>query len=322
MSNIAYSAIDEINEVVMNKILVIIGPTAVGKTKIAIKIAKKISGEIISADSRQIYQYLTIGTAKPTPEERQLIRFHLIDFVHPDDTYSCGQFGRDAEAKIGEVRKRNNIPIVCGGTGLYIKALFHPLHVLPQSDEKLKEKFTTILKQHGIEYLYQKLRAIDPEWAGKIMPQDKQRIVRGLEVYEITGKPLSSLINKQKRKAQFQPYYIGLNAPRDILYQKIDKRVDEMIKKGLVKEVTSLLKRGFDHQSNALRTIGYKEIIAYFQKNLTLDEAVKKIKQRTRNFAKRQITWFNKIPDVHWYNPEDINIIKTIIKPFSTNCNQ
>ncbi|KPJ74254.1 hypothetical protein AMJ52_01360 [candidate division TA06 bacterium DG_78] len=306
----------------MNKILVIIGPTAVGKTKIAIKIAKKISGEIISADSRQIYQYLTIGTAKPTPEERQLIRFHLIDFVHPDDTYSCGQFGRDAEAKIGEVRKRNNIPIVCGGTGLYIKALFHPLHVLPQSDEKLKEKFTTILKQHGIEYLYQKLRAIDPEWAGKIMPQDKQRIVRGLEVYEITGKPLSSLINKQKRKAQFQPYYIGLNAPRDILYQKIDKRVDEMIKKGLVKEVTSLLKRGFDHQSNALRTIGYKEIIAYFQKNLTLDEAVKKIKQRTRNFAKRQITWFNKIPDVHWYNPEDINIIKTIIKPFSTNCNQ
>jgi len=322
VSNIAYSAIDEINEVVMNKILVIIGPTAVGKTKIAIKIAKKISGEIISADSRQIYQYLTIGTAKPTPEERQLIRFHLIDFVHPDDTYSCGQFGRDAEAKIGEVRKRNNIPIVCGGTGLYIKALFHPLHVLPQSDEKLKEKFTTILKQHGIEYLYQKLRAIDPEWAGKIMPQDKQRIVRGLEVYEITGKPLSSLINKQKRKAQFQPYYIGLNAPRDILYQKIDKRVDEMIKKGLVKEVTSLLKRGFDHQSNALRTIGYKEIIAYFQKNLTLDEAVKKIKQRTRNFAKRQITWFNKIPDVHWYNPEDINIIKTIIKPFSTNCNQ
>jgi tRNA dimethylallyltransferase len=306
----------------MNKILVIIGPTAVGKTKIAITIAKKISGEIISADSRQIYQYLTIGTAKPTSEERRMIRFHLIDFVHPNDTYSCGQFGRDAEAKIEEVKKRNNHAIVCGGTGLYIRALFDPLHVLPQSDKTVKEKFTKILNQHGIEYLYRKLRAIDPAWAEKIMPQDKQRILRGLEVYEMTGKPLSELIKKGKKRAKFLPYYVGLNAPRDILYQKIDKRVDTMIEKGLVKEVTSLLKRGFDPQSNALRTIGYKEIIAYLQKNLTLDEAVQKIKQRTRNFAKRQITWFGKIPDVQWFNPENPDTVKTIIKRFSTNCNQ
>jgi tRNA dimethylallyltransferase len=303
---------------IMKKILVIIGPTAIGKTKIAIEIAKKISGEIISADSRQIYQYLTIGTAKPIPSEQRLIQFHLIDFVHPDHVYSCGQFSRDAEVKIEEVKKRNKYPIVCGGTGLYIKALFHPLHVLPQSDKKVKQKFTKMLKQHGIEYLYHKLRTIDPAWAGKIMPQDKQRILRGLEVFEITGKPLSSLTYKEKRKAQFKPYYVGLNVPRDILYQKIDKRVDEMIEKGLVKEVTSLLKRNFDPQSNALRTIGYKEIIAYLQKNLTLAEAIQKIKQRTRNFAKRQITWFKKIPDVQWYNPEDINIVETIIDRFES----
>jgi tRNA dimethylallyltransferase len=302
----------------MKKILVIIGPTAIGKTKIAIEIAKKISGEIISADSRQIYQYLTIGTAKPTPEERRVIQFHLIDFIHPNDVYSCGQFSRDAEVKIEEVKKRNNYPIICGGTGLYIKVLFYPLHALPESNKRVKEKLVNVLNQRGIEYLYQKLRAIDPAWSEKIMPQDKQRILRGLEVYEMTGQPLSTLVKEGKKQAKFQPYYVGLNAPRDILYQKIDKRVDEMIGKGLVKEVTSLLKRGFDSQSNALRTIGYKEIIAYLQKNLTLDEAVKKIKQRTRNFAKRQITWFNKIPDVQWYNPEDINIVETIIDRFES----
>lgn len=296
------------------KILTIVGPTAVGKTDIAVEIAKKTGGEIISADSRQIYKYLNIGTAKPTSRQRKTVPFHLIDFIHPDDNYSCGQFARDAESKIKEVYSRGKIPIICGGTGLYIKALFHPLHKLPESDQRIKEKLIKIIKEKGIEHLYEKLLKIDPEWAQKVNPKDKQRIIRGLEVYEITGKPLSRLIKKKSRKSEFQPWYVGLNIPRDALYQRINTRFDAMIKNGLVQEVKSLLKKGFNPQSNALRTIGYKEIIEYLEKKMTLEQAIEKAKQRTRNYARRQITWFNKLPDLTWYNPEDKKTVITIIK--------
>lgn len=304
----------------MNRILTIVGPTAVGKTKVAIEVAKKISGEIISADSRQIYKYLDIGTAKPTRKERRNINFHLIDFAHPDDTYSCGQFTRDAEIKIEEIEDRGNNPIICGGTGLYIKALFKPLHNLPQSDRKLKKKLAHLLQKHGIEYLYKRLLSIDPDWAKKIMPRDTQRILRGLEVYEITGLPLSKLIKKEKKKAKYLPCYIGLNLSRKDLYQRIEKRFDTMVKNGFIEEVKYLLKKGLNPESNALRTIGYKEIIGYLRGKLTLDETLNRIKQRTRNFAKRQVTWFSKIPDLHWYNSEDPEIIRIIIERFELIC--
>jgi len=306
----------------MDRILTIIGPTAAGKTEVSLEIAKKICGEIISADSRQIYKYLDIGTAKPTVKERREINFHLIDFVDPDGNYSCGQFRRDAEAKIEEIIKRKNMPIICGGTGLYIKALFNPLHDLPQSDKRLKESLAQLLQKHGIDYLYKKLLTIDPQWAKRIMPNDKQRILRGLEVYKITGKPISQLIKRKNMKAKYQPYYIGLNLPREELYQRIDQRFDLMVKKGLVEEVESLLRRGFDSNSSALRTIGYLEIIEYLKGRLTLDDARTKAKQRTRNFAKRQITWFSKIPDLVWFDPEKSDLAKIIIELFlkSTTC--
>jgi len=298
---------------IKDRIFTMVGPTAVGKTGIAIEICRRISGEIISADSRQIYKFLDIGTAKPTIKERQMINFHLIDFVHPDDNYSCGQFCRDAVTKIEEIHKRDNTPIICGGTGLYIKSLFNPLHDLPHAERKLKEKLNQMLQKHGVDYLYQRLLTIDPDWAKKITAQDRQRILRGIEVYELTGTPLSKLIKKQRKEAEYLPYYIGLNLPREELYQRIDTRFSAMIKNGFVEEVKSLLRKGFDPKSNALRTIGYKEIIEFLEGKSTLDQAISKAKQRTRNFAKRQITWFKRIPDLRWYNPNDPKIVKNII---------
>ncbi len=296
------------------RVLTIVGPTAVGKTSIAIEIAARISGEIISADSRQIYRYISIGTAKPTNRQRKRIQFHLIDFIDPGDNYSCGQFARDAEAKIEEILTRGHRPIVCGGTGLYIRALFNPLHRLPESDRKIKAKLINKLNRHGIEYLYKRLLKIDPKWAREITPKDKQRILRGLEVYELTGRPLSSLIKEKKRKSKHQPLYIGLTIPRNELYKRINARFEDMIEQGLVEEVKSLLDEGFDPTSNALRTIGYKEIVEYLRGNITLSEAIDKAQRRTRNFAKRQITWFNKIRGVKWYNSDNPTIIDSVIK--------
>lgn len=301
------------------KILTIIGPTAVGKTNISIKIARKISGEIISADSRQIYKYLNIGTAKPTLEQKQIATFHLIDFVDPNTNYSCGQFARDAETLIEEIMGQDKVPIICGGTGLYIKALFHPLHALPESKREIKEKFQNSLKKLGVDHLYKKLLLIDPELAERITPKDKQRIIRGLEVYEMTGTPLSLLLKTERKKAKYAPCYIGLSLPRRELYQSINERFAAMIKQGLVNEVKRLLKRGLDPTASAMRTIGYKEIIEYLQGYMSFEETIEKVKRRTRNFAKRQLTWFNKIPGLQWFNPVDPDIVKYIIDQWKAN---
>jgi tRNA dimethylallyltransferase len=294
-------------------VLTIVGPTSVGKTSVAIELAQKISGEIVSADSRQIYKYLDIGTAKPDAEQRRKAKFHLIGFVPPDDEYSCGQFARDAEHAIADIRSRGFIPIICGGTGLYIKSLFHPLDDLPRSDKETKERLQNVLERKGIAYMYDKLSRVDPVWAQRIKPNDKQRILRGLEVYEKTGVALSKVIGNMK-KSPFLPYYIGLTLARKKLYERIDYRFDEMIRKGLLEEVQSLLHRGFNPQSNALRTIGYKEIIEHLQGRTTLDEATEKAKRRTRNYAKRQITWFNKIPGMAWYDPDEPGTVDVIVQ--------
>jgi len=298
------------------RIITIVGPTAVGKTHTAIEIAQKISGEIISADSRQIYKDLNIGTAKPTREEQRLVRFHLIDCVLPDKPYSCGQFARDAEQRIQEIVARRHTPIVCGGTGLYIRALFHPLHKLPESDERVKAKLMNEYNKHGLAYLYERLLHVDPIWAQKITPRDKQRILRGLEVYEISGKTLSSFTKVRRRTAQYLPYYVGLTMPRDELYNRINQRFDSMIERGLVEETKTLLDKGLDPTSSALRTIGYKEIVEYLSRTLTLDAAVEKAKRRTRNFAKRQLSWFNNIEGIEWYDTRDPDLVKIIISSY------
>jgi tRNA dimethylallyltransferase len=300
------------------KILTIVGPTAVGKTTIATEIAQRISGEIISADSRQIFKYLNIGTAKPTAKQRRTVKFHLIDFIEPDEDYSCGQFARDAEQRIAEIATKKKLPLICGGTGLYIKALFHPLDDLPRSDNKTKKIMNDMLAKHGIDYMYRKLQRDDPGWAKRIKGTDKQRILRALEVYHMTGQPISKLIGKKTRNIRFLPYYIGLNLPREKLYQRINERFDQMIVDGLVAEVKSLLVRRFLPQSSALRTIGYREIIEYLQGMLSLEQAIEKAKRRTRNYAKRQITWFNKMPGITWHDPEEPGLVDIIIESIGT----
>ncbi|UCD19525.1 MAG: tRNA (adenosine(37)-N6)-dimethylallyltransferase MiaA [candidate division WOR-3 bacterium] len=294
-------------------LLTIVGPTSVGKTAVVIELTLKISGEIISADSRQIYKNLDIGTAKPDARQRKKVKFHLIDFVSPDENYSCGQFARDAGHAITDIRFRGLHPVVCGGTGLYIKSLFHPLDDLPRSDKNTKERLRKMLEEKGTDYMYRRLSRIDPEWAQGIKPNDKQRILRGLEVYEITGRALSKSIGGVK-KSPFLPYYIGLKLPRKVLYRRIDRRFDEMIRAGLLEEVESLLQRGYSPQSGALRTIGYKEMIEYCQGRIPLDEAIERAKRRTRNYAKRQITWFSKIPGMVWYDADSPNVIEIILK--------
>ncbi len=298
------------------KVLTLVGPTAVGKTHVAVSIAQKISGEIISADSRQIYKDLNIGTAKPNADEQRRVRFHLIDCVPPDESYSCGQFARAAEQKIKEILGRGQTPIVCGGTGLYIRALFHPLHKLPESDERIKAKLMAEYNKHGIEHLYARLLRVDPEWAQKITPQDKQRILRGLEVYEISGKTITALTQTKRKKSRFLPHYAGLTMPRDELYDRINQRFDRMIEQGLVAEVRTLLDRGIDPTSSALRTIGYKEIVEYINGILTLAQVVEKAKRRTRNFAKRQLSWFNNIEGIEWHDTREPELVNTLISSY------
>lgn len=299
-------------------VLTIVGPTAVGKTGFAVEIAKRISGEIISADSRQIYKHLDIGTAKPNAKQRKEVKFHLVDFIEPDQNYSCGQFARDADEKIRDIAQRNRYPFICGGTGLYIRALFQPLDELPASNKEIKERLHKAMDEHGLEHLYQRLLRIDAAWARSITPRDKQRIIRGLEVYEITGKPLTELIGKKKKHTELEPFYVGLALDRTMLYARIDRRFDGMIQDGLVNEVESLLARGFDPRSNALRTIGYKEIVEHLQGRMTLDEAIESAKRHTRNFAKRQITWFNRMPGITWHDPEKPGLFDIIIERIGT----
>lgn len=288
------------------KVLTIIGPTAVGKTDLALRIARLVNGEIISADSRQVYRYMAIGTAQPTVEQRRTVRFHLIDFIDPDMDYSCGQFARDAEVIIQDIVARHHTPIVCGGTGLYIQALFNPLHQLPGSVPEVKQRLTEELRIHGMEILYKRLQKCDPEWAHKVGPTDTQRILRGLEVYELSGKPLSILIAGEKRPPQFEAMYAGLHLPRAELYERIDRRFDAMIEAGVVNETRTLLQRGFPPSCNGLQTIGFREIIDFLQGRTTFRAATIQAKQRTRQFAKRQITWFHKLRNVQWYDPGDM----------------
>lgn len=293
-------------------VITIIGPTGVGKTRISIALAKAVGGEIVSADSRQVYKYFDIGTAKPTRLERGEIRFHLIDFLKPDESYSCGRFARDARALLNDIRGRGSVPVVCGGTGLYIKALFESLHELPASQKAIKERLIRELAALGTAGMYERLESIDPAWAKTIKPTDKQRILRGLEVYEITGRPLSSFISGKKAAAPFAPCYIGLQLDREVLYQRIDQRFDAMIQAGLVDEVRALQKSGYAGTLSVFKTIGYKEIVDHLEGRLTLEQAVIAAKRRTRNFAKRQMTWFKRVNGVEWYDADEMDINKIV----------
>jgi len=308
----------------MNKIIVIVGPTAVGKTYISVELAKKLNTEIISADSMQIYKGMNIGTAKITEEEKQGIIHHMIDIISPDEEYSVSEFKYDAEKIIDRLLSENRIPIIVGGSGLYVNSLIYDLDFgNTKSNKKLREYYTYYYKEHGEDALYDKLLKIDPVAAEKIHKNNIKRIIRALEVYDITGVKFSELnTDIRKNSNKYDCILIGLSMERKVLYERINQRVDEMLSKGLVDEVNSLIKKGYRKNLVSMRGIGYKEIIEYLEGNTDYEEAVNTLKQNTRRFAKRQYTWFLKDENVKWFsvdNPSEIDkTLDSIIEYLST----
>lgn len=298
--------------------MVIFGPTGVGKTKISIEVADKIKGEIICADSRQIYRFMDIGTAKPKPEQRKKIAHHLIDIVNPDEKFTAADFAKEAKKVIRDLIAENKSPVVAGGTGLYVRALTKGFFKSPKGNIKIREKLKKLAREKGKEFLHKKLSGIDPEAAGKIHPNNLIRVVRALEVYELTGVPISELQKKgEYEKREFDFVKIGLSLDRKKLYQNIEKRVDQMMEEGLLEEVRKLKELGYSKDLAPLKTLGYKELFSYLEGNLSLPEAVDMIKKNTRNYAKRQLTWFKKEENTTWFDIETEGLIPRIVEKFA-----
>ena len=283
------------------KVIVICGPTASGKTSLSIELAKKINGEIISCDSMQIYKDMNIGTAKVTEEEMQGIQHYLIDFVSPDVRYSVANYKNDAEKAIETIIDKGKIPIIVGGTGLYLDSLIYGIEYPEiKFDEKYREKLENEIEENGLEYLYSKAKEIDEQAMQKISPNDKKRIIRVLEIYHATGKNKTEQeIESRKKEVKYDYKIFAINMDREKLYERINIRVDKMIENGLIEEVEDLQKK-YNHFPTAMQGLGYKEVVEYLQNQITRDEMIEKIKQESRRYAKRQLTWFRKNKETIW----------------------
>lgn len=298
----------------MNRLIAIVGPTAVGKTKFSIEIAKHLNGEIISGDSMQVYKGMDIGTAKVTKEEAQGIPHHLINILSPNETFNASIFKSLAEKAYEKIISKNKLPILAGGTGLYVNGFLYDYQFSKSTSVSLyRKKLEDEASQNGLESLYQKLLEISPNATYFISKNDKLRIIRALEVYYSTGKIYFDKNNmKNNYRPRFNLSYIGLNMNREELYQRINLRVDKMLEAGLIEEVMMLLSKGFDKNLIGLQAIGYKEIIKYLDKQTSLNEAIELIKKNSRNFAKRQLTWFRRDPNIHWIeidNKKDSDVL-------------
>lgn len=297
----------------MQKLIVIVGPTAVGKTALSLEIAKHFNGEIVSGDSMQIYRGLDIGTAKATPAEQAQVPHHMIDIAEPAEPYSVAKFVQAAQAEIMAIGARGKLPVLVGGTGFYVQALLgdRPLaEVHDLQDPAFIEKWTKIASTQGEATVRAALRQLDPVSADRILPGQIRRLVRALLVSDHTGQPFSAQQPKPQRN--YDAYIIGLNTPRDVLYDRINQRVDQMIQAGLLDEARLAL--ALPDDSTAKKAIGYKELFGYLTDEEYLETAVEKLKQASRRYAKRQITWFNnQFDDIHWYDlvsdPSEINRI-------------
>lgn len=301
------------------RVIVIVGPTCSGKTDLSIEVASELKSEIISADSRQFYKYLDIGTAKPTIEQRVKINHHLIDFLNPDDDYDVSKFSIDSNNIINLLHKENKIPIVVGGSGLYIKTLIDGISETADKDEKIRKELLEKRKQFGNEYLYSELKRVDKKSADSMLPQNWKRVIRALEVFYITRKPIWQHHIENKKQNEFEIIQFGLLWNRGELYKNIESRVDKMISTGLVEEVKSILEKGFNPNLNSLNTVGYKEIISYINNDISLERAIDLIKRNTRRYAKRQMTWFNKDKRIHWFNVEQSTNLKNIAEQIIKN---
>ncbi len=291
-------------------LIILTGPTAVGKTKLSIALAKAVNGEIISADSMQVYKRMTIGTAKILPEEMQGVPHHLIDILEPEEEFNVVLFARLAKQAMEQCWKNGKIPILVGGTGFYIQAVLYDIDFTENDDDKsYREELERIAAEQGAEVLHEKLKLVDAKAAEEIHPNNVKRVIRALEFFEKSGGQKISEHNEEQKQKE-SPYnfaYFVLNDDRDVVYERINQRVDIMLKQGLVDEVKALLSDGISPSAVSMQGLGYKEIVAYLQGECTLEEAVYILKRDTRHFAKRQITWFKREEDVIWLNRSEFH---------------
>lgn len=299
------------------RVIVICGPTGVGKTASVLELAQSFKGEIVGADSMQIYRHMDIGTAKPTLAERARIPHHMIDIVDPDEPFDAQRFARMAQDVIFNMHANGITGFVAGGTGLYIKALTRGLFESKAADLHIRNRLKRDATAHGSPFLHDRLSQCDPVAARKIHPNDAFRIIRALEVYESTGKPISELHHRHHfKEGPFEVLKIGLNLPRETLYDQINRRVDAMINLGLLPEVKGLLARGYTAELKPMQAIGYRHMVDYIQGVHSWQEALRTLKRDTRRYAKRQLTWFNADPEIVWTDPGRISEMRRSIKRF------
>lgn len=286
------------------KVCVLVGATASGKTSIGVRIAKQLNGEIISADSMQIYQLMNIGTAKPSLSEQDGVPHHLIDRVPPDSTYSVAQFVDDAEEKIKNIFDRGKMPIIVGGTGLYINGLTLPWGFQGESkNQDIRTELETLADQKGNQFLYEELKKVDPDAAEIIHPNNVKRVIRALEIYQVTGKTKTQWdAEAQEIPTEYDYRLAGLMWDRSVLYDRIDRRVDQMMADGLLDEIKMLTAKGYGENCQSMKALGYKEFFPYLKGEIDLDETVRILKRDTRHFAKRQLTWFRKDERIRWFD--------------------
>lgn len=284
---------------------ILVGPTAVGKTAVSIALARHLDAEIVSADSRQMYKHLNIGTATPTDEQLSAVPHHFVNTLELTEPFTAGRFAREARAVIRDIFGRQRTPLVVGGAGLYIKALVEGLFDEPSRDDVIRGALYRQVEEQGIETVYERFYRLDPEYAADVHPNDVKKIVRALEIYEVTGEKPSRHFQETHSALPFDYDIIGLHRKRKTLYRRINQRVDNMFESGLVEEVRTILDGGFTGQENALQTVGYQEVIQYLGGQLSLEEARERIQINSRHYAKRQLTWFRNQHDTTWFDFED-----------------
>lgn len=293
------------------KLIILTGPTAVGKTSLSIHLAKKLDGEIISADSMQVYHYMNIGSAKIMPEEMEGVTHHLVDVLDPREAFDVYTFQQLAQKALDEIYAKGKLPIIVGGTGFYIQALLYDIDFTKGEEAEegqLRKKLEDLAGTKGAEYLHERLRALDEESADQIHPNNVKRVIRAIEYCETTGGKFSSHNEQQRRKeSPYDFHYFVLNDNRSVLYDRIEKRVDIMIQQGLVEEVRALKAMGLTREYVSMQGLGYKEILDYLDDKISLDDAIYLIKRDTRHFAKRQLTWFRREKDVIWVDKDKFN---------------
>lgn len=304
--------------------MVIVGPTAVGKTALSVELAEHYGGEIISADSMQIYRGMDIGTAKIKVNEMKGIPHHLLDVVDPDEEFSVSDFKEMTYSCLEDIYSRGKLPLVVGGTGLYVNSIVYKLDFADSgSDMEVRRKYMDLAEEFGNEYIYEKLKEVDPETAERLNLNDTKRIVRALEVYELTGEPMSkSYTNFREENDEFNLVFVGLDMERSHLYERINERVDAMLENGLVEEVKSLLESGYNSDMTSMKAIGYKEVVEYLGGNTSFDEMVEILKRNSRRFAKRQLTWFRRDKRIVWMQVDDYESFEVLKREAISICDK